>query len=315
MNRIKKITEIPLKERSVLIKKVLEQTDYSVKQAQELLKEHGVTAGERTLRTHKSKLLKTSVNKPRINLNLSDTKKQVNPLEILTDLSNRKRYLSKTKDIADISINVKHPIAIMLGADWHFGGLDVDYVSLKKHVEFLFNTPNFYLITAGDDINLMTMMNRNVSARAEAMTPEEQVAYLEAFINKCVKEEKILACGWGNHDDEWMEKNAGFSIVKYLTKNKVPYFEAQAYINLKVGSQYYPIMFTHKTRFNSYMNPVHGNKRMQQMQTELFGTEVKPARIILTAHTHNPYYAVEGCLPEDRVILVKTGTFKTKDLY
>ena len=202
----------------------------------------------------------------------------------------------------------------MKAADLHFGGLDVDYASLMAHVEFLLNNDNFYLQLFGDDLNLM-IMHGTVSARHDGWTPEEQVAWLESFVDDMLKKGKLLSMASGNHTDEFTERNAGFGLVRMLMKRKVPYFRGLGYIHLKVGKQSYPMAFVHKTRFNSFMNQLHGNKRLQQMHTEFFGANQPIAKEYITAHTHNPAVSCEGCLPSERIYYIKCGTFKTNCLY
>ena len=223
------------------------------------------------------------------------------------------------KDYRRIVIKTDGPIAIMKSADWHFGGLDVDYAALKQHIRFLFDTPGMYLQLFGDDLNMMAM-HRVVSARRDAFDAEEQIEFLRSFIHKTVSEGKLVSMGWGNHSDEFTERNAGFGIVKVIVDNAVPYFRGIGKVDLVLqrsdgGEEVYRIGFAHKVRFHSFMNPLHGNKRMQQMHSELFGRAWPIADVYVTAHTHNPALSCEGGLPDDRTWFVKTGTFKTDCLY
>ena len=240
--------------------------------------------------------------------------KKVDPIGVLDEAIARCGVHKKDEDYRKIAIATNKPIAVMKAADLHFGGLDVDYVALKSHADFLLNTPGFYLQLFGDDLNMM-IMHKTVGARHDGWTPEEQVNWLESFVDMCLKKGKILSMGWGNHSDEFTERNAGFGIVRALMKYKVPYFRGLGYIDLVVGKHTYPMAFAHKVRFNSFMNPTHGNKRMEQMHTEFFGINRLPAREYITAHTHNPAISMQGCLPEDRVYYIKCGTFKTNCLY
>jgi hypothetical protein len=240
--------------------------------------------------------------------------KHVDPLEFLAQAVVRTKQHPIDKDYAKIVIDTKKPIAVIKASDLHFGGLDIDYVSLQEHIKFLLDTPNFYLQLFGDDLNLM-IMHRTVCARHDGWTPEEQVYWLESFVDECLKHGKLLSMCWGNHTDEFTERNAGFGLVRMLMKHKIPYFRGLGYIDLQVGKQTYPMGFTHKTRFNSFMNQLHGNKRLQQMHAEYFGINRMPCREYITAHTHTPAVSWEGCLPEDRVFFVKCGTFKVRCLY
>jgi len=223
------------------------------------------------------------------------------------------------KDYARVTIQTNKPIAVMKSADWHFGARDVDYASLLAHVRFLLDVPGFYLQLFGDDLNLM-IMHRTVSTRTDIMTPKEQIQFLESFVTEAVEKGKLLSMGWGNHSDEFTERGAGFGIVDLIVNQRVPYFRGLGYLDLVLESgdnepPVYPMAFAHKTRFSSFMNPLHGNKRMEQMHGELFGINRPIAHEYITAHTHNPAYATQGALPEERIHFIKCGTFKTDCTY
>jgi hypothetical protein len=238
----------------------------------------------------------------------------LDPVEFLRKAAERTKSHSTDKDTRTIKIATSKPIAVMKAADLHFGGLDIDYASLQAHVEFLLNNDNFYLQLFGDDLNLM-IMHRTASARHDGWTPEEQVSWLESFVDVMLKKGKLLSMSSGNHTDEFTERNAGFGLVRMLMKRKVPYFRGLGMIHLRVGKQDYPLAFVHKTRFNSFMNPTHGNKRMLQMHPEFFGKNEPIACEYIAAHTHSPGTATQGCLHDQRIYFIKCGTFKTNCLY
>ncbi|RLI98387.1 MAG: hypothetical protein DRP08_08180 [Candidatus Aenigmatarchaeota archaeon] len=236
------------------------------------------------------------------------------PLDLLRQAVERTEQHPADSDYAKIVIDTDRPIAVMKAADLHFGGLDVDYKALLAHAEFLFAAKGFYLQLFGDDLNLM-IMHRVVSARHDGWTPAEQVAWLESFVDRCLAEGKLLSMAWGNHTDEFTERRAGFGLVRMLMKHRIPYFRGLGYIDLQVGKQTYPMGFTHKVRFHSFMNALHGNKRMEQMHAEFFSPARPICREYITAHTHYPAVSMEGCLPSDRIYFIKCGTFKTNCLY
>jgi len=241
-------------------------------------------------------------------------KHQRSSLDMLRAAITRSSSHAVDPDYRKITIAANQPIAIMKASDLHFGGLDVDYESLLAHCQFLLDAPNFYLQLFGDDINMM-VMHRMVGARHDGFTPEEQINWLENFVHEMLERGKLVSMASGNHSDEFTEKNAGFGIVRAVMKYKVPYFRGIGYIDLVVGDQTYPMGFVHKTRFSSFMNPVHGNKRMEQQHPKLFGLNRLPCREYITAHTHNPAMATEGCLPHERTHYIKCGTFKTNCLF
>jgi len=236
------------------------------------------------------------------------------PVALLEEAAKRTSYHKTTPDYHRIVIKTNKPIAIMKAADLHYGGLDVDYQALMEHVRFLFENDNFYLQLFGDELNLM-ITHPMASARHDGWTPEEQVDWLQAFVSKLLKNNKLVSMCWGNHTDEFTERRAGFGLVKMLMKYKVPYFRGLGYIDLVVGKQTYPIAFTHKVRFHSFMNATHGNKRMEQLHAEFFTPNRPIAREYISAHYHYPAFSLEGCLPEDRIYFIMCGTFKTNCAY
>jgi transposase-like protein len=241
---------------------------------------------------------------------------KVDPVEMLKAAAARVKFNRDLKppDYNMVTIQTDQPIAIMKSADWHFGGIDIDYESLLAHLQFLWDTPNFYLQLFGDDLNMM-MMFRNVSSRTDVFTVEEQIIWLENIIDKTLESGKLVSMGWGNHSDEFSERNAGFGIVERIAKHKVPYFRGLGYLDLVVGKQTYPMAFAHKSRFSSFMNPVHGNIRMRQLHSHLFGVNSPIAKEYITGHTHSPAFMVENCIPSERIYYIKCGTFKTDCTY
>ena len=241
--------------------------------------------------------------------------RSVNVLKMLGDLADRtEAHNTGTMDYHKVAIKTNQPIAVMKAADLHMGGMDVAYRALAEHYEFLLKQPRFYLQLFGDDINLM-IMHKVVGARHDILTPTEQVKLIEGMVDQLVGKGKLISMGWGNHSDEFTERTAGFGIVKLLCDRKVPYFRGLGYLDLQVGKQIYPMAFAHKVRFHSFMNALHGNKRMQQCHADFFGVNRPMAREYITGHTHNPACSTEGALPKERVHFIKCGTFKTNDIY
>lgn len=240
---------------------------------------------------------------------------KVDVIETLKNLSERvNKHGNTDKDYSKIAIKTNKPVAVMKAADLHLGGLDISYESLLNHYKFLLEEERFYLQLFGDDINMM-IVHKTVGARHDILSPNEQCNLLSSMVDELITKGKLLSMGYGNHSDEFSERNIGLSLTKLLFNHKIPYFRGLGYIDLLVGNETYPMAFTHKTRFHSFMNAVHGNKRMEQMHSEFFGVGRPIAREYITAHTHYPAVAMEGCLPNDRIYYIKCGTFKTDCLY
>ncbi len=246
---------------------------------------------------------------------LKKLEKDVDVIKILGKLSERvEDHNQEDKDYCKIAIKTDRPICIIKAGDLHLGGLDVNYKSLLEHYKFLLEEPNFYLQLFGDDLNLM-IMHKVTGARHDILTPDEQSDLLVAMVDNLLSKGKLLSMCYGNHSDEFVERTAGFGLVKLLVSKKVPYFSAMGYIDLVIGDQIYGEAFTHKTRFHSFMNAVHGNKRLQQCHAEYFGSNRPIAKCYITAHTHYPAVSMEGCLASERIYYIKVGTFKTEDIF
>lgn len=232
----------------------------------------------------------------------------------LADERTRDHKADDSRDHKVVSIPADRPIGLMLSGDAHFGGLGVDYAAMREHTRFLYKAPNMYLATCGDDIDMM-VTHPVAAARFGCVTSEEQIAFRRRSIEEQVRLGKLIAVAGGNHDDEFLERRAGFSLTKLLADGLVPYFRGVGKLDIRLGDQLYRVGLVHRTRFHSFMNPLHGNKRLQQMHIEFFGYEWGPPDALVTAHTHGPAISVEGALPSERTWYIKTGTYKTDDLY
>lgn len=245
----------------------------------------------------------------------NNKKTEEDVFNILSNLVERTKAHNNTQDYSKIKINSKaKTIAIIKAADLHLGGLDVSYEAFIEHYKFLLQEENFYLQLFGDDINIM-INHPVVGARHDVLTPNEQCELFSAIIDILLKKGKLLSLCWGNHSSEFSERTIGIDLIKLLVGHKVPYFRGLGYIDLEINGIVYPMAFTHKVRYNSFMNALHGNKRMEQLHAEFFGINRPIAREYITAHTHYPAFSVEGLLPQDRVWFIKVGTFKTNCLY
>lgn len=245
----------------------------------------------------------------------------VNVMAYLDEAERLTKNTPKPKDYWRIVIETDVPIAIMKAADFHFGGLDVDYASLKDHIAFLLDVPQMYVQLYGDLSNHM-IQHRVVGARRDIMGPNEQIDFDKQLIHDTLDAGKLISVGSGagTHDESHIEHTSGISLIELLCMRKVPYFRGMGYVDLVLRmsdgtEQTYRQGFVHTVRFNSFMNPLHGAKRMQQLHAEFFGRDRPICHEYVTAHKHCPAHSTEGLTPEDCVHLVRIGTFKVYDKY
>lgn len=211
-----------------------------------------------------------------------------------------------SQDKINVSINTSQPIAITFSSDWHLGSVAADYDQFIDHIDYVLNTPNLYVITVGDEIDNFYRFNTLRPIFDQIIPPKIQIQMLRGIIDDLTKEGKILAACWGNHSSEFSEKALGFDIMEFLVNNQIPYLGVKGLINLNIGDQSYDHLIVHKTRYNSFLNRLHGNKREFQL--------TYPARVIITAHTHVPDFETYYHYGK-RNFLIKCGTFKIDDNY
>jgi predicted phosphodiesterase len=207
-------------------------------------------------------------------------------------------------------------IALVFSSDWHLGSVSTNYDAFMRNIEFLLDTPNLYMVVVGDTIDNFLQFPDKSARLHQIINPMYQKKMLKSIIDELISRKKIIATGWGDHDSRFEEKLNGSDVIKTLTNNRIPYFPGKGVLKLKIGSQQYTCAVTHKSRFNSYMNETHSSS--QEYRTFI------PADICVTGHTHSPAYSVchrlqvareagMGC--GGQVILIRTGTYKSDDLF
>ena len=215
-----------------------------------------------------------------------------------------KAYQSKVG--ITIPVKTDRPVAIMYSSDWHLGSVATNYDEFMRHIDKVLETPNLYMVTVGDEIDNFYRFGTLRPIFDQIMPPELQMDMLRGILKELASQKKILAACWGNHTSEFAERAMGFDVMSQLVANKVPYLGTKGIINLKIGDQTYDNLVTHKSRYSSFLNRLHGNKREFQL--------THPARVVVTAHTHVPdfetyyHYGVQN-------FLIKCGTFKIDDIH
>lgn len=229
---------------------------------------------------------------------------------------NLEQKLTPFQNNAKINIKSNKPIAITFSSDWHLGSLGCDYKAFKRDIDFLMETKDLYIISIGDEIDNFVRFKNVAPMLEQAIPPRVQKIFLMKLAEEFAKRDKILAMGWGNHSTEFDEKANGSSMMSYLIAQNIVFLNGAGIILLKVNDIEYSILVNHKDRLSSYSNPNHGGRKWHEIEF--------PADIVATGHTHNPAFqwqkrynrAVE--LGKDfggDCLFIKTGTYKTKDVF
>lgn len=224
-----------------------------------------------------------------------------------------RRQATQTK--ATISLG-NRMCALVFSGDVHFGSLHTEMDAWIKDTDFLLNTPDLYLATLGDEADNFIHFRNMSAVFSQVVSPQLQQITIQGYLEELAKARKLKLAWWGNHTEEFEEKLMGFSYYAKLKRNNATFFAGQGLAEVLVGKQRYTILGTHKARFNSFFNALHSAKRLYQL--------AYPADIVITAHTHKPcfecyqHYELAREWGKDfggESFLVRTGTYKTHDLY
>ncbi len=208
---------------------------------------------------------------------------------------------------AKAEIPTSDPIMLVGTADWHLGSLATDHKSFMEHIEHVLKTDRLYLCVVGDETDNFVQFKSAAAVLGQVMTPKLQMQTLAAILHELVDAHKLLFTCWGNHFDEFNERTSGNSMRCFLNENRVPHLIDDGEFELKVGEQEYDMLALHKSRYNSFLNKMHGAKRAYQMR--------RPARIIWTAHTHEDADLETYHHYDKDNLLFHIGTFKLNDTY
>ena len=173
------------------------------------------------------------------------------------------------------------PMTFLFLTDVHYLSTRSETSLLNHMVEIVKNTPNFTVITGGDDIDgFNTSLGKLATGVME--NPLEAGIQGEMWRNKMKVLDDLGKIGgmvFGNHSD-WMWGTSGVDFYDtYLGKFQCPLFTSGGELHIKLGQEQYDIGLTHKYWGTSKLNPTNACKRFLDF-------EHPNADIILLGHTH-----------------------------
>lgn len=198
------------------------------------------------------------------------------------------------------------PVCLLYMTDIHYGNMGVDYDLLQEHFEILEDTPNFFAILGGDDIDAFSPTAHPVGMMGDAITPQVQAQAFLDQIARLDRQSKIALIEHGNHTD-WIDK-AGYDFANtFYSELQAPIFKAGGVLEVVVGGVHYKVGINHTHWGTSKINPTNANKRM--MEYSYPGIDIS-----LLGHTHQS----SGEMFDrggDRKIAVVGGTYKLQDKF
>jgi hypothetical protein len=227
--------------------------------------------------------------------------------ESLIDLSVREANLVGsqifTPNIVEAEIATDKPIALCFTADWHLGGLGVDYVQFSDDMNTIEKTDGLY-VQIGGDLRDNFIQPSKIGGALESQPIVRQTMLLKQAINKI--KDKITGIGMGNHD--WDKDMTGVNFIAELARTfKIIYTDVGGLFRLRVGNVNYNIFRSHKFKG-------HSNLNMNSVCKNAFRTGEFDADIYVIEHMHYATFEPFTGHGEDKLAL-RTGTYKTKDSF
>lgn len=212
------------------------------------------------------------------------------------------------------TVRIEGPALLCYSACWHLGGVAVDYVSWRRHIDLIMDTPACYMVMLGDAYENMRSFHSLEAVLSQVLPVAQQARALEGIVTELCDKGKLLAMVEGNHEI-MDERIFGEALIGYIYRHSTaPQFPNRGLLKLGVtcdGVEYqFPTLLFHKSRYRSFLNSLHGAKREYQLSF--------PGRIVAGAHDHKPgieYYWHHGLMRQagyglgGRTILIKAGTF------
>lgn len=171
---------------------------------------------------------------------------------------------SKSQDTAVWQIKTKRPICVALISDLHIGSWGTDHAMIKTIIDEIINTPDLYVILAGDLTQMAIKMRSVAEVSDNLLPPKWQYKVLESIM-KDIKH-KVIAATWENHAAEREEKQIGYSPTAMMLEDNVIYFSGIGHLKTIVGNQTYNLGVSHVFRGRSMYNGVHAQMRYMRME-------------------------------------------------
>lgn len=175
---------------------------------------------------------------------------------------------SFSQDVGEINFSfIEDPILLVNICDWHIGARGTDYELLKKYTEEIISTPGLYIAITGDMLETAIRLRGVKEVTSQILEPEMQIRFWESWLEDV--KHKILWATWDNHTVQREENQVGYSLYKRIIgkEKQIIYHNGIGYTNLKIGSQTYKIVSSHKFNGRSYLNPTHGQQRHMRFES------------------------------------------------
>ena len=202
------------------------------------------------------------------------------------------------------------PIYIWLNTDDHMGSVQVDYDSLLRDYGIVRDTPNFFMVSNGDEIDnfLVSLGNWASGVYENPITPQQQSILVQRLWGRMDTAGKLLAMSFGNHNN-WIGQ-AGLTFEgTWLSDFRCPILNCGGNLKIGHGDMEYNLAMTHRFWGTSKLNPTNAAKRFMEH------ADHADADILFLGHTHQAeclWFRGRGA---DYKYAVIGGTYKVDDTW
>jgi hypothetical protein len=200
------------------------------------------------------------------------------------------------------------PVYVWLNCDDHLGSVQVDYESFLRDYNIVRDTPNFFCISNGDEVDnfMITLGKCATGVYEDAINPNQQALLMQSLFKKLDNQDKMLAFSFGNHN-QWL-RGAGYKFENtWLRDFKCPVLNCGGLLRINYGSEEYKVAITHRYWGSSKLNPTNAAKRYMEH-------EHPSADVLFLGHTHQAesLWFRRDRETEYRYAIIG-GTYKTND--
>jgi hypothetical protein len=172
----------------------------------------------------------------------------------------------------------KAPIGVMILADTHIGAVGTDYRLFLELTDIILNTPNLYVVLAGDLLEWSIRLRSVAEQCAQILPVELQEQFMDQWLYEIAH--KVIAASWCNHETSRSQQLSGFSVMKSMQSKLFPYYDGIGHISLTTGSQTYEFAMSHKFKGATSNDSTRGCR--------LYMTKEPTIEIGLQADAHVP---------------------------
>ena len=186
------------------------------------------------------------------------------------------QYNEVKNDVDHIIIRFPETTILNFIGDIHVGSPDTNYSRVEQEIEAVVNTPNSYVVMAGD---LVDGFFFNPAQFNQIEQTPEQYEYTYSLLRYTASKKRLLVA-WGGDHDQWAFKMGLDPYGQFAEKFGAYYMHGVGYVTAFVGENEYKLTGAHRMPGFSMYNNVH-----PQMRADRFGGAAG-SDIIFSGHTH-----------------------------